>query len=530
MMLGVFALGAAALVAGAAASPIGRRSAAATPLVAYINKDAMWRNAPYSFEAHDFLPMVQTYDAVVYRSLEIDPETFLVYSSNEKALQEYEILNQYKTIKPDLKVLFSVGGDLVPSHTWSTMAANEQTRGAFIGSIKALITANGFDGVELDWVYPCSPKKTIYIQFDAESFREVEDAGGTCPDDHANLVLLLQELRTAIGEDTLITMTLPNDASLYGQTVTAVEAFVDNFMVKAYGYSVSNDPETGGSSVTAPLQPMADPGIDGIPTGNVANTIAAYDKLGASAFKVIVVMPAWGSTYYIPTVGRDEWQAHGVKASVSNECFGPYKSTHGAFPNDATHTCGVLSYNEYKNMLAKEGGPEAVQDSTTKASIGFLPNKEAFVSFTGPSAIASLVKVIQATRLGGVAIDSIDQDSFDATTLAHDFQLSIAACQAMFGVDDKRCVVTKTTTMVPPTNNTSCHSRATGSYCVDDYNFLICPQQVTEMCAPGTVCKQNTSTAIMCDWPGYNQQAVGPNRTDTLTNSTKHVISDPRRS
>ena len=55
--------------------------------------------------------------------------------------------------------------------------------------------------MELDWVYPCSPKKTIYIQFDAESFREVEDAGGTCPDDHANLVLLLQVCARLLAAD-----------------------------------------------------------------------------------------------------------------------------------------------------------------------------------------------------------------------------------------------------------------------------------------------------------------------------------------
>ena len=57
-------------------------------------------------------------------------------------------------------------------------------------------------------------------------------------------------------------------------------------------------------------------------------------------------------------VQRDGWQVHGVKATVSDACFGPYKTTYGAFPNDATHHCGVISYNEYKNMLTKDGGPE----------------------------------------------------------------------------------------------------------------------------------------------------------------------------
>ena len=62
-----------------------------------------------------------------------------------------------------------------------------------------------FDGVELDWVYPCSPKKTIYIQFDAVDFREVEDEGGKCPDDQENLVLLLQ-VRKAVSVAKLMSL------------------------------------------------------------------------------------------------------------------------------------------------------------------------------------------------------------------------------------------------------------------------------------------------------------------------------------
>ena len=39
---------------------------------------AMWRPSPYAFEARDFLPVVQAFDSIVYRSLEIDDTTFLV--------------------------------------------------------------------------------------------------------------------------------------------------------------------------------------------------------------------------------------------------------------------------------------------------------------------------------------------------------------------------------------------------------------------------------------------------------------------
>jgi len=367
-----------------------------------------------------------------------------------------------------------------------------------------LLDGYNFNGIELDWVFPCSPAKSIWIEFGSDTFREIEDKGSVCPADTTNLVSLLKELRSAIGDTKSIVMTLPAEAAPVAAAIADILPFVDHFTVKAYGYSISGDPATGGTKVTAPFQPLIAPsGIAGInSTGSVTKTMADYTAAGVTSDKMIVIMPAFGTTYYIPEVARDGWMAHGVAAKESGACFGPFEKTFGAFPNSVDKKCGYISYHEMLSMLETEGGPAAIQDAATKASIGFLPAREAFVSFTGPDAIASIVAAAQTGRVGGVGLESIDQDSYDSASMKKDYTLTIAACRAMFGADSTRCAEAKTTTFVPPTNGTTtCDGHPDGTYCVNDYEFLVCPPAVTETCAPGTICKQNSSTAIMCDWP-----------------------------
>ena len=44
--------------------------------------------------------------------------------------------------------------------------------------------------------------------------RQLNDTGGVCPNDRENLVELLKELRTAMGEDFIISLSLGIDAAV----------------------------------------------------------------------------------------------------------------------------------------------------------------------------------------------------------------------------------------------------------------------------------------------------------------------------
>ena len=53
--------------------------------------------------------------------------------------------------------------------------------------------------------------------------------------------------------------------------------------------------------------------------------------------------------------------------------------------------------------------------------------------------------------MGRVAVESIDQDSYESVTMKKDYTLTLAACKAMFGDSAVRCAEAKTTTFSPPT-------------------------------------------------------------------------------
>ena len=68
-------------------------------------------------------------------------------------------MTDLKAQRPDLKVMFSVGGwtfNDKPAtwHIFSDMVADTSRRHAFIQSTIALMRQYRFDGLDLDWEYP----------------------------------------------------------------------------------------------------------------------------------------------------------------------------------------------------------------------------------------------------------------------------------------------------------------------------------------------------------------------------------------
>lgn len=104
----------------------------------------------------------------------------------------YSRVVSLKQLNPSLQVFISVGGWSAGGAIFSSMASTAANRAKFIASALALMNTYGFDGIDIDWEYPAAG-----------------DRGGV-PEDTANFVQLLSELRAVCGTKYAITATIPS--------------------------------------------------------------------------------------------------------------------------------------------------------------------------------------------------------------------------------------------------------------------------------------------------------------------------------
>lgn len=112
-------------------------------------------------------------------------------------LQNLGLLPELKRDHPELTVLLSVGG--WSAGGFSEAASTEAGRQAMAESAVRAVTEHAFDGVDLDWEYPCYAEAGIAAR----------------PDDKANFTRLLRTIREALDRQG------ERDAHHYGLTIAA---------------------------------------------------------------------------------------------------------------------------------------------------------------------------------------------------------------------------------------------------------------------------------------------------------------------
>lgn len=105
----------------------------------------------------------------------------VVEAAEDWARERLPWVRRLKQRYPDLKVLISVGG--WAAEGFSDAALDDGSRRAFADSALGFVERYGFDGVDLDWEYPCSDMAGIRAR----------------PEDKRNFTLLLEATRRALG-------------------------------------------------------------------------------------------------------------------------------------------------------------------------------------------------------------------------------------------------------------------------------------------------------------------------------------------
>ena len=180
----------------------------------------------------------------------------------------------------NVKVLLSIGG-WEDSGNFPRVASDPGTRSQFAHSCMQQIRSYGFDGIDIDWEYPC-----------------YAEHNGT-PADRENFTLLLRVLRDSLntgrrsgGQPLLLTAALPSGGpNAMAMDIKALGNILDFLNIMTYDF---NGPWSPLANHNAPLYPST--GIS--PDQTVDGSFKFYTlSCGIQAGKLNLGIPFYGHTY-----------------------------------------------------------------------------------------------------------------------------------------------------------------------------------------------------------------------------------------
>jgi len=393
---------------------------------AYVTDWAHYRAAPYTWSPSDYSGIASRTDVALYSFIYFCPPAgtspmpyWASYPYGQCGnYNEYELLSVdpidatgIKTIGAmGPKVVLSVGGWNFPSAYFSKMASSSESRAKFVKSVKSWMDKYGAAGIDLDWEYPCSAARTDPVKITCSKFQTVHDTGGSCPEDSDNLLLLVQDLRAGLGENAIISIASQAGLEHAGQmNLKAVTEFIDMWHVMSYDYAVS---DVTGQSSTSPNAPLY------IPTGGVKmsinQTVTYYVDQGVPKDKIMVGLPLYAHSWYVPGLKGDEWKKFGLAGAVQGECCGVFKSTYGAKPGKGCQLCGSMMWSEIKAAQ-----PESFYDNQTQTVIGYWESMGAdgyteagtWITYNDLQSVKAIAEWQVASGLAGTFIYSADMDT-----------------------------------------------------------------------------------------------------------------------
>jgi chitinase len=277
------------------------------------------------------------------------------------------LFNQIARVKqtsPHLKFLMSVGG-WTDSGPFYEMAASAGTRRTFAESCAEFLkTYPQFDGIDIDWEHPV--------------IGGLERVGQ--PRDAENYVLLLAELRRAIGRDRLLTVAVSaSPRGIEPLDYVGMVQSLDWVSVMAYDFHSGNQRRAG---YNAALYNNADPQNPRLNTRDASESLLAK---GVPRSKLVVGVPFFGKGW-TGVASPDPWST----AAATGDAGG-YRTIVDRFLN-------APGYVRYWDDVAK---------------VPRLYNAEAkhWISYDDPESIRLKGAYIARERLGGAMFWELSHDN-----------------------------------------------------------------------------------------------------------------------
>ena len=294
-----------------------------------------------------------------------------------RTIEKYQgNLLQLKSLKkkfPHLKTLLSIGGWTL-SDNFSAVAASSKTRKQFADDCVAFCKKFQFDGIDIDWEYPC-----------------MELHKGR-PDDQRNFTLLLKDLYAAAQKQQpplLISIAGPGTSTRYEKLELAeIHKYVDWINLMCYNF---HGPWGGKDDKVTNHHSALYPTKLGSASLNIDTTVKHYVSKGVPKKKLVVGMPLYGRSYAISSATLD-----GLHSDYSGAGKG-------------TTSIGVRSFADIKLNLANTYKKH--WDDQAKAPYLFDPKTKHFVTYDDEKSLGIKCDYIKTHGLGGAMLWELGWDT-----------------------------------------------------------------------------------------------------------------------
>jgi len=275
-------------------------------------------------------------------------------------LKNLDILKKMKALNPNLKTVISIGG--WGAGGFSEAASTEESRGKFADTAVEFMLNNDFDGIDIDWEYPCSSLAGI----------------ASSPDDKFTFTLMLQEIRNRLdslekerGKHYLLTVAAgAGEYFIEGTEMEKVQQYIDYLNLMTYDMRGSFQDITGHH--TNLYEQSGEP--EGISS---EKAVDMFVNAGVPIEKIVL-----GAAFYSRI-----W--HGVENVGTG--LGRKAETTGS------HS---VSYTELLESYINKNGYTRYWDDKAKAP--YLFNGETFISYDDEESMTCKAEFIKERGLAGI--------------------------------------------------------------------------------------------------------------------------------